>query len=268
MCSSDLETVTLEITAKDAAGHATIETCHFHVLERDVPVPDWQPIGLRTEAKLTINPSYAGKGQLDGATLSWPAQTCFELTDISFQKVGEGWSGSISPTDVPFRQDIALIWPIPMAAAQWEGGFQVTPSEPFLQDRWVAALQDRDGWGEVVVAEVKEKTWHFAVGKGGTWSMLRDTLPPVVMPYHSGSPLVKESGDAVWFVDDALSGIDELTLTIDGEWARLVWDPKRNMATYECSDARHDLQSRSLLKLEVTDQVGNVGVWEGSIAWP
>jgi hypothetical protein len=97
--------------------------------------------------------------------------------------------------------------------------------------------------------------------------MVRDTVAPKVIPYHSGTPLV-QGGDAVWFVEDLLSGVDTLTLTIDGRWARLVWDPKRNMATYEASDDQHPSGAPVRVELEVTDAVGNAVTWSGTLVWP
>jgi hypothetical protein len=87
------------------------------------------------------------------------------------------------------------------------------------------------------------------------------------MPYHSASPLVA-TGDAVWFVDDALSGIREMELRLDGTWARLVWDPKRNMVTYEAFDDVHQRGQSVTAVLTVEDEVGNLQVWEGGLVWP
>ena len=62
--------------------------------------------------------------------------------------------------------------------------------------------------------------------------------------------------------------MDTLTLTIDGRWARLVWDPKRNMATYEASDDKHPSGAPVRVELEVTDAVGNAVTWSGTLVWP
>lgn len=95
----------------------------------------------------------------------------------------------------------------------------------------------------------------------------RDTIGPRVIPYYSQTPLVN-SGDAVWYVEDGLAGIAELELTVDGNWTRCVWDPKRNMLTYEASDGVHPLGTSCPVTLKVTDTVGNVTVWERMLTWP
>ena len=97
--------------------------------------------------------------------------------------------------------------------------------------------------------------------------MERDTVPPRVLPYHSGTPLVA-SGDAVWYVEDVLSGVDDLELTMQGKWARCVWDPKRNMVTYEGADGVHPRGVPCPVVLKVTDEVGNVTLWERTLTWP
>ena len=40
-------------------------------------------------------------------------------------------------------------------------------------------------------------------------------------------------------LEDALAGIEDVELRIQGRWARVVWDPKRNMVTYAADDAIH-----------------------------
>ena len=97
--------------------------------------------------------------------------------------------------------------------------------------------------------------------------MVRDTVVPAVIPYHSGTPIV-EGGDAVWFVEDLLAGVEALTLTIGGQWARLVWDPKRNMVTYEATDGLHPSGSPVQVELKVMDGVGNTSAWSGTLIWP
>jgi hypothetical protein len=99
------------------------------------------------------------------------------------------------------------------------------------------------------------------------WTLERDTVPPQLLPYHSGTPLVP-SGDAVWFVDDALSGLEDLQLTLDGDWARLDWDPKRSMVTYDSSDDVHAHGRPVSVVLTATDASGNVATWRGNLTWP
>ena len=77
-----------------------------------------------------------------------------------------------------------------------------------------------------------------------------------------------KGGDAVWYLDDDLSGIDSVELTFDGHWVRSVWDPKRNMITYEASDGRHVPGQVHDVVLVASDAVGNVQEWRRPMTWP
>ena len=107
----------------------------------------------------------------------------------------------------------------------------------------------------------------MSLSQGGTWMLERDTIPPKVMPYFSGSALV-ENGDAVWYVEDELAGIETIELELDGKWSRVVWDPKRSLVTYESSDAHHARETSVETSLTVRDAVGNETVLRGKLVWP
>ena len=49
---------------------------------------------------------------------------------------------------------------------------------------------------------------------------------------------------------------------------RVVWDPKRNMVTYQASDGVHARGRSVKAVLTVEDEVGNAQVWEGGLVWP
>ena len=148
------------------------------------------------------------------------------------------------------------------------GAWSVLPGASLPADRWLSVQREDDGEvGGTVVAEWHEGHWLVDLPRGGEWSLERDTVPPRVLPYHSGTPLVA-SGDAVWFLEDALAGIEDVELRIQGQWARAVWDPKRNMLTYEASDGIHPRGVACPVSLTVTDEVGNTTIWERSLTWP
>ncbi len=72
----------------------------------------------------------------------------------------------------------------------------------------------------------------------------------------------------MWYVEDALSGIADVQMTIQGRWARVVWDPKRNMVTYAAADAIHPRGLPCPVSLQVTDEVGNIHTWRRTLTWP
>ncbi len=258
----------LTLVARDAAGNETRRHAVLRATAQASEVGKWIPKELAEGGTFEVLPDSPGQTEAQGATLSWQSGTLFEAATFSWDWVHQGWQARLEPVDVPLRKDFEVRWPVPSAQGQsWAGSWAVMPGSPWPADRWLAARME-DGEVEAVSkAAWNDSHWTVSLPEGGEWILTRDTVPPRVLPYFSGTPLV-EGGDAVWFVEDQLAGVDQLGLTLNGKWARLVWDPKRNMATYEASDGIHPSGEPCVVRLVVTDEVGNEAVWERSLTWP
>ena len=176
--------------------------------------------------------------------------------------------GTLHPQAVPYRKPMHVSWAMMASAASWQAGWSVLPEDASSAGKWVAVLRDEKGEVDATVQTVIEHgRVELDLTQGGEWSLELDTVPPRVLPYYSSTPIVS-NGNVVWYVEDTLSGLDGLELRVNGQWSRLVWDPKRNMATYEASDGMHPLGESVELVLRATDEVGNDSVWSGTIQWP
>ena len=168
----------------------------------------------------------------------------------------------------PYRKPVSLSWKVWQEGESVAGFWQTFPGHDIPDSQWVLIQTNESG--EVNDVEVADKVGDAIVGsvrRGGNWTLSRDTVAPKVIPYHSGTPLV-QNGDAVWFVDDDLSGVEEVELNIDGRWARCVWDPKRSMVTYESSDGIQPVGKACYVKLMAQDASGNQTIWERQMTWP
>ena len=209
----------------------------------------------------------SGQWSQDEVELSWPAQSFFEEAQLSWTPNLDTLRFAMGPAEKAWRKPVHVEWALPQPSGVWSTTGAMFPSEPLATDRWVAVLMKGDAVETAVLAEVKDLAWHMEIPNGGTWEMRRDTLSPRVLPFYSGTPLVK-GGDAVWYLDDDLSGIESVELTFDGRWVRSVWDPKRNMITYEASDGRHVPGQVHDVVLVASDAVGNVQEWRRPMTWP
>ena len=219
-------------------------------------------------AKACVTPVNQGDMKFRGFVLSWASGTFYETDTLGFEVDLAGRQVDVFPNDVPYRKPVEMRWPVPSSAQSWEGSWAVLPGASVPIDRWLAIRRSDNGdVEETAVADWDDPTWTVQLPSGGRWSLERDTVAPKVMPYHSGTPLTSE-GNAVWYVDDELSGIASVELTLNGQWLRGVWDPKRNMLTYEGSDGRHPSGKPCLVALTVTDEVGNQTRWERTLVWP
>ena len=258
------EVATLECKVWDVAGNQTTRTL---VLRGGASALPWTGVEFEGFSPQAMSPSSSHTLSAPQATLSWDSKTFFELTAVGWRTDSTGLSAFVWPEFEAWRGKVDVAWRMPSPEVVWGISGAALPQDAWPTADWVAVHEVGGQIKHAVPAEVQEGTWRMALPSGGAWRMVRDTVAPKVIPYHSGTPLV-QGGDAVWFVEDLLAGVETLTLTIDGQWARLVWDSKRNMATYEAADARHPSGAPVRVQLEVMDAVGNAATWSGTLVWP
>jgi len=259
----------LHIEAADAAGNRSSVAVPLVGSPPEMPSdPLCNDLDAQDHGEWSVEPELSGTHDFGEFGFAWRAGTFFERETVRVYVEPSGRKLRMLPTEVPYRKAIQVRWPVPSSAEMWEGAWSVLPGASLPADRWLSVQREDDGEvGDAVVAERKDGQWLVDLPRGGEWVMERDTVPPRVLPYHSGTPLVA-SGDAVWYVEDALAGIEDVELRIQGQWARAVWDPKRNMLTYEASDEIHPRGVPCPVSLTVTDEVGNTTTWERSLTWP
>ena len=259
----------LSIEATDAAGNSVSMDVPLVGGQPEMPSDPWcDDLGAQDHGEWQVEPGLAGTERHGRFEFAWKAGTFFESETMRAFVRDNGRTLALEPTEVPYRKSLQAQWPVPSSVTVWEGAWSILPRDTLPSDRWLA-VQRKEG-GEVaraVVASWLDEAWEVDLPRGGEWTLERDTVAPRVLPYHSGTPLVA-SGDAVWFLEDALAGIEDVELRIQGQWARAVWDPKRNMLTYEASDAIHPRGVACPVTLTVTDEVGNTTTWERSLTWP
>lgn len=258
------EVATLECRVWDVAGNQTARTL---VLRGGASALPWTVVEFGGVSPQAVSPSASNTLSAPQATLSWNGKTFFEPTAVGWRADSTGLSAFVWPEFEAWRGKVDVAWKMPSPEVVWGISGAALPQDAWPTADWVAVHEVGGQIKHAVPAEVQEGTWRMALPSGGAWRMVRDTVAPKVIPYHSATPLV-QGGDAVWFVEDLLAGVETLTLTIDGQWARLVWDPKRNMATYEAADARHPSGAPVRVLLEVMDAVGNAATWSGTLVWP
>ena len=253
----------VEVEVTDAAGNATAQTWWV----RQLPgTPASTPPPLLALARPETAGTWAAANER--VRLSWGKGTFFEETFVGWEAGASPWEGRLMPEDAPYRKPVTVTWELPAEGNSLSGFLGAYPATPLPRDRWVLVRRDADGeLDEVVQARWNDGGVVASLPDGGLWRIERDTVPPEVKPYHSGTPLVA-NGDAVWFVDDALSGVDALEAHLDGAWMRLVWDPKRRMVTYQGTDALHTVGEPHVVELRVTDASGNVASWSRTLTWP
>ena len=103
----------------------------------------------------------------------------------------------------------------------------------------------------------KEKQIEFKMRSFGVYTILVDSVPPVI------KPLIISNQRIVFKIDDKLSGIKELNASLDGEWLLIAKDPKKKQYWAE-KKHKSDTYTGELI-LEVIDNANNKKVYRTKI---
>jgi hypothetical protein len=166
--------------------------------------------------------------ETEGFILDVPAGILFDTLHLSYkQKTATSNAILSSVFTIGDEYVPAFDW-FNLALAYDVRKYQVEPSKVLLVVKdHKGRVKGRGGYyeGGMIHGEVREF---------GQFYLLSDTTPPVITPLdiYDGKNLPGQS--AINFaVTDNLSGLDTFYATIDGEWALLEYDPKRNKLTHK-----------------------------------
>ncbi len=95
----------------------------------------------------------------------------------------------------------------------------------------------------------KENKIEFRMRSFGVFTILEDTIPPVV------KPLIINKSRIVFKIDDKLSGIKEIKASVNGAWLLIAKDPKNKQ--YEAEKHFYDDSFAGDFVLVVTDNANN-----------
>ena len=101
------------------------------------------------------------------------------------------------------------------------------------------------------------KTKYF-----GKFTLTSDTEKPTIKPVNTqeGKWMTKASFLKMK-ITDKLSGVDKYRATINGKWALMEYDAKKDLLSYQFSDNIHK-SGENKFKLIVIDNVGNNSIFE------
>ncbi len=96
----------------------------------------------------------------------------------------------------------------------------------------------------------------------GRFSIEVDTVPPVIMPTHI--PQWKKTKQITFKITDDLSGISSYKATLNGEFILFEYDAKNDLLFYVLEQEKYSKEPQEL-RLEVTDEAGNISVYQKEI---
>jgi hypothetical protein len=186
---------------------------------------------------------------VEGVEVVWPVKSFYSREQASLC-VYDSVEFAVGPFDAPLAKSFEVSMALP---------------DTTFEDLWIAqSVNDKGKASGGIVCNFSDGKLTFSTRSMGRFRLTRDTIPPRLLPKHSGTPIVK-NGDLIFHVEDALSGVAEVSATIDGEWILLRWDPKKKTAIYLASDAIHKPGSRVFVEITSTDGVGLESQWSGYV---
>ncbi len=187
--------------------------------------------------------------RVGGVDVNIPKGSLYDKEHV-YLEVYDSLEFSIGTWDVPLKKAINVSVKLPQA---------------YPQEFWVARFVDeKGGVSGAIVCKQQVGRLDFKTKTLGRYKMDRDTIPPRLLPKHSGTPVVK-NGDLIFHVEDAVSGVEKIEATMDGEWILLRWNPKRKEAIYKASDGVHKKGSKVKIEVVARDAVGLESKWSGYV---
>lgn len=99
----------------------------------------------------------------------------------------------------------------------------------------------------------------------GCFAVAVDTVAPTLRPTYASGTRIPNGKTLRWRATDDLSGITRYTLTVDGRWELLSWDPKSR--TLEHIPQRSETAVEHTVVLTVRDAKGNTNTFKATYIW-
>ena len=257
------EVATLECTVRDVTGNETFRTL---VLKGGASALLWERVEFEGVAPEAESPSDALPCLRPKPPCPGRRRPSFEPAEVGWHTDSTGLSARVWPEFEAWRGKVDVAWTLPSPEVMWGASGAALPQDAWPTTQWVAVHEVESQIKHTVPAQVQEDAWRMAPPSGGAWRMVRDTR---WRPRSFPTTAARRSSRAETRFGSWRTSFQvwTLTLTIDGRWARLVWDPKRNMATYEASDDKHPSGAQVRVQLDgrtpwATPRRG-LGLWCG-----
>ena len=143
-------------------------------------------------------------------------------------------------------------------------GFDVSKYTPEDQKQMFIARLNK--WGNPNYSTTTKEADRFTTKTRtfGTYTLARDTKAPVVTPVNfKNGQWISSNKDLKVKISDDLSGINSFRATVNGKFLLMEYEYKQNLLTHNFDDGVVT-DTENLLKIEVTDNVGNTTIFEST----
>jgi hypothetical protein len=227
----------IEIIAKDFQGNQSI---------LKIPIIGQSNNAILKKEKDTTNYKIIAnnfqKFTEKNVTIAFPKNTFYADTFIDF-KVDAGIAQVHMPI-IPLDKSYTLT-------------FNVSKYAALEKEQLYIANLEYPKYPRYVYTKKKDSTFYTTTKTLGTYTLRKDSLSPEIkMLYIVNNQWISKAKTLKLKISDSDSGINNWSATIDGKWALMRYNHKKNILTYNFSDKKL-FGSKHIFKIVVSDNVGN-----------
>jgi hypothetical protein len=195
--------------------------------------------------------AYANKSnslEQDNKQIYIPKNALYEDTALIFETKGD--TVTLGNPNIPLHKNITLKFDAAKFSTEDLSKIYISGLGYNNKPYFYINTYKKDG-------EIIGKTKYF-----GKFTLSCDTEKPVITPVNTQEGKWMSKATTLRMkITDKLSGIKKYRATINGKWALMEYDAKKDLLTYKFSDNVH-VSGENKFKLIVIDNVGNNSIFE------
>src|SRR5690554_645791 len=182
----------------------------------------------------------------ENVSVEWDARTFYEDVYLDLEFIENGVK--LHKDEVPARKNINI-------------KIMVPEDYPNKEQTFIGLVDNRntryfDTWK-------RENDFRIRTRELGTYQLIQDLEKPIVR-FISDKKEFSEEDTLVFEIEDALSGIGSYNGYLNDEWILFEYDYKTKKLVHQLKDKKYTTEN-NVLRLEVTDRVGNNAKFEQTI---
>ena len=136
--------------------------------------------------------------------------------------------------------------------------FQIKIIAPDSMGGHYLGIQLKNGKKGFISKTIREDHFVAKIKKTGTYTIARDTIPPIIKPSQLYDQRWLSNFKTLRFkIEDKETGVRTYKATIDGKWALFEYEPKKKEITFNFDEYFSFEGAKHTLKITVIDNVGN-----------
>ena len=211
------------------------------------------------EGTIPMKYNQANRFAQGAVEMSLPRYALYQDMDFSFSG-SEPAFGSLTPFYQIGSREVPLHVPYTLS-------IRIPETDPALYSKLVLITANEEGKAESAGGTYKDGAVVGEISNFGSFAVSLDTVAPVIIPVDGKRTDYTGKAALRFIIRDELSGIDSYEGYIDNKWALFEYDPKNDLLLYSFDKERLSEGADHKLELYVSDEKGNVNLYQATFQW-